>query len=89
MTKIIFCVGGCMVPTAVDDPYIKHDSAIIIEDERQQFRICLGMDRDTKLSEHYRPYYVRTLGIDRVKMLRDSLTTLINKAEADICKETE
>lgn len=81
--KFIFCVGGNLMPVSVDDWRIKHDSALIIENSAQpyNFRISLGMDRDDELSRPYEPYYARVLSLEKMKQLRDSLTTLIEMSE--------
>jgi hypothetical protein len=79
--KFIFCVGGHFVPTWVDDPSIEHDSAIMIEDEKQTLRISLGMDRDEKLSKPYQPYFARVLSKDKMIYLRDALTKLIDECQ--------
>lgn len=80
--KFIFVIGGNFIPTVVDDPNIKHDSAIMIEDENQTIRVCLGMDRDDKLSKPYMPYFGRVLSREKLIALRDALTNLINIEES-------
>lgn len=76
--KFIFCVGGHFCPTSVDDCKIEHDSALMIEDENQNYRFNLGLDRDDKLSKPYQPYYARVLSKEKMIQLRDELTNLIN-----------
>lgn len=79
--KFILCVGGHFVPTWVDDPNIEHDSAIMIEDEKRTIRVCLGLDRDEKLSKPYMPYYARVLSKEKMVWLRDQLTKLIEEKQ--------
>lgn len=76
--KFIFCVGGFFYPTSVDDSSIKHNAALLIEDETQNHRFCLGLDRDEKLSKPYQPYFARVLSKEKMIQLRDELTNLIN-----------
>lgn len=75
--KFIFCIGNPFVPTWVDDQNIIHNAALIIEDENQNIRLSLGMDRDEKLSRPYQPYYARVLSKEKMIALRDGLTRLI------------
>lgn len=77
--KISFVVGGHVMPIVVDDPDTRHDSALMIEDENQKYRICLGLDRDPELSKRYMPYYSRILTLEKVIHLRDHLTKLIDE----------
>jgi hypothetical protein len=78
MTKFRVVVGGFFVPIVVDDPKIKHDSSILIEDETQNYRLVLGLNRDEKLSQPYLPYWSRMLTRDKLIYLRDELTKLID-----------
>jgi|GEM_PF-4322032 hypothetical protein len=77
--KFIFCIGSYFVPKYVDDWNKKYDSAIVIEDQNQEIRVCLGLDRDDKLSKPYMPYYARVLSKEKMIWLRDQLTKLIEE----------
>jgi hypothetical protein len=83
MNKIIFCVGGHFMPICVDDPNIKHDSALMIEDVDQTYRISLGLNRDPILSRPYQPYYASTATKDKLICFRDKLTKLIETIKND------
>jgi len=81
MTKISVVVGGALIPTEVDDPKIKHDSALLIEDEKKNYRLVLGLNRDDKLSQPYCPYWSRVLSLEKLIYLRDELTKLIESSQ--------
>lgn len=84
MIKICIVVGGHLIPTVVDDPLVKHDSCLLIEDEKQKYRVCLGLERNEKLSKRYEPYWNRTLSLEKIIYLRDHLTQLIDAIAEDI-----
>lgn len=75
--KVNIVISGNFMPQIVDDWKVKHDAAIIITDEKQQYRICLGLDKDDQLSKDYMPFWHRTLDLDKIIYLRDHLTKLI------------
>lgn len=79
--KFVFCVGGHLSPTSVDDYSVEHNAALMIEDENQNYRFSLGLDRDEKLSRRYQPYYARVLSREKMIQLRDELTNLIELEE--------
>lgn len=79
--KINIVIGSILRPWVVDDQNIEHEWALLLEDENQNHRVVLGLNRDDKLSKPYEPFFHRTLDLNRIIYLRDELTKLINNCE--------
>lgn len=71
--KINLVIGTLFTPRVVDDDNVKHEYALILESERQDYRVILGLDPNPD-----EPYWHRTLELNKIIYLRDELTKLIN-----------
>lgn len=79
--KFTFCLGGFFTHILVDDPEKKFEAALMIEDENNNYRIILGLDKDKELENRNAPFYTRVADIKKLIEFRDALTDLIRVSQ--------